>query len=183
MFQPKGFMTDRSPRDFDGQRQGGASIPAPILVNPNINFDNAERLCCRFHVDYDQPVALINDNSKKDFKMYRIGSRTDSQNPLNQDRLEYAVIDKDLYSPELNSTDSTPYKNLLTNDPDFSGAIGAIISTDVLCLRIKDKKEIIGRDGLTRKCHQHMTLWYLLPSLLNLVRRNVSMLTKIQKWI
>ena len=70
-----------------------------------------------------------------------------TQNPLNQDRLEYAVIDKDLYSPELNSTDSTPYKNLLTNDPDFSGAIGAIISTDVLCLRIKDKKEIIGRDG------------------------------------
>ena len=56
MYQPKGFMTDRRPRDFDGQRQGGASIPAPILVNPNINFDNAQRLSgADFIVDYDQP--------------------------------------------------------------------------------------------------------------------------------
>ena len=78
--------------------------------------------------------------------MYRIGSRTDSQNPLDQERLEYAVIEKDLYSDELNSTDNTPYKKLLDRNHDFKGAIGAIISTEFCALGLKIKK-IIGRDG------------------------------------
>ena len=36
LFQPKGFRTTPAPRDYDGQRERGPALPAPVLAfQPN----------------------------------------------------------------------------------------------------------------------------------------------------
>jgi DEAD/DEAH box helicase domain-containing protein len=119
LFQPKGFVTAfQKPRDYDGQRQRGGAISAPILAFvPNYEQEALSIGAAKIALTGNKPMALINDNNRNMFDFY---------NSFNT----VIVPDPALYrdAETLNLDDECTFFD--------SGAIGAVFTTDVLSLII-----------------------------------------------
>ena len=130
LFQPKGFVTAfQKPRDYDGHRQRGGTISAPILAFvPKYDQEALSIGAAKIALTGNKPMALINDNNGNMFEFY---------NSFN------TVIVPD---PAL-------YKDAKTLNIDGectlfdSGAIGAVFTTDVLSLIITSAQGV-GYQGV-----------------------------------
>jgi DEAD/DEAH box helicase domain-containing protein len=126
LFQPKGFITTYSPRDYGGLRNRGGSIGSPILAFMP-NYDSAIEIgAVKVALTGKKPIALINDNKGKMFEFHEQFNTV-------------VVPDKSLYKNENGPKVDTP--------PFNSGAIGAVFTTDVMSLLIKGDKNI-GYGGI-----------------------------------
>ena len=126
LFQPKGFRTTPAPRDYDGQRERGPALAAPVLAfQPNyesgIKFGSLKA-----SLTTGQPIALVNDNGGELFEFHR---QYDS----------LIVKDPSLYRDDY--LDKT-----IKGTPECSGAIGTVFRTDVLALVIRGAAQI-GSNG------------------------------------
>lgn len=116
LYQPKGFRTLSFPRDYDGLRQRGAAISAPVLAfQPD--YGRAVKVgSAEFTLSSEKPIALINDN----------------QGRLYDFRRDYDSVV--VTSPELYRDDSL--QKIMKGDVFDSGAIGAVFKTEILSLLI-----------------------------------------------
>ena len=127
LYQPKGFRTSYRPRDYDGQRQRGPVLPSPVMAFEPAYDEGFELGAARVALATGQPIALVNDNRGELFKFRR------HFNSL-------IVNDDELYR------DTPPYPNV-TAEPECLGAIGAVFTTDVLSMVIKDGAGV-GANGV-----------------------------------
>jgi DEAD/DEAH box helicase domain-containing protein len=116
LFQPNGFVTTLNPKDYDGQRQRGASITPPVLA---------------FFPDYDagiavgaasvaltekKPIALVNDNNGNMYDFY--------------EKFKTVLV------PEAGLYRDPPKDLECEGEPFDTGAIGAVFTTDVLSIAL-----------------------------------------------
>ena len=133
MYQPKGFRTTYSPKDYSEQRQRGPLLPPPsIAIKPE--FGDLSIGALKMVLSSDKPIALINDNKKNDFGFKKRGR-------------SYIVNDSELYREELTQSYLTTQYDT-SDEPDMIGAIGAIFNTDILSLKIESEKGDFGRNGI-----------------------------------
>ena len=127
LFQPKGFVTTFSPRDYDGQRQRGPAISPPILAfTPN--YESGLKVgAASLSLTNRKPIALVNDNEGRMFDFY-----TKFQSVI--------VPDSRLYR-------ARPQELDVKGDPIETGAIGAVFTTDVLSIALLDA-DGIGYNGV-----------------------------------
>lgn len=127
LYQPRGFRTDSSPRDYDGRRQRGPILPPPVMAFEPSYENSFELGAAHFALASEQPIALVNDNRGELFKFRRY------YNSL--------IVNEDhLYR------ETAPYSKL-EGDSECEGAIGAIFTTDVLTVLIKNAKGV-GANGV-----------------------------------
>lgn len=127
LYQPRGFRTTYRPRDYDGQRQRGPVLPSPVMAFEPAYDDGFELGAARVALASGQPIALVNDNLGELFKFRR------HYNSL-------IVNDDNLYR------DAPPFADL-SAEPECQGAIGAVFSTDVLSMVLKDAPGV-GANGV-----------------------------------
>jgi DEAD/DEAH box helicase domain-containing protein len=129
LFQPKGFRTVGSPRDYDGRRNRGPSILPPIMAFSPTYSDGVRLGAAQFALTSSSEIALINDNRGDMFEFFKSFGTV-------------VVKDERLYSEEA-------FKKI-DNEMELidTGAIGAVFSTDVLSLIITDLPSGIGNMGL-----------------------------------
>jgi DEAD/DEAH box helicase domain-containing protein len=118
VYQPQGFRTDYSARDFDDQAERG-----PLLAPPQLAFRDEERHAYRLARLTVMPrpgadVFTINDNQQRLFEMFRLGQTI-------------VVPDTALYSepPKLPTFDGPP---------DLQAAIGYAKRTDALIVSLEE---------------------------------------------
>ena len=128
LYQPKGFRTTGTPRDYDGQRQRGPVLPPPVLAFQPDYDSGLELGPARIALASDRPIALINDNRGELFEFKRY------HNSL-------VVTDESLYERP------PPWFSRVGDQPESRGAIGAVFQTDVLSLVI-DRAVGVGNNGL-----------------------------------
>lgn len=122
LYQPRGFRTTYKTRDFDDQRARGPNLPPPVLAfEPDPSSETTEG-AAKINLTSGEPIALINDNDQRLFQFYR-------------DRNTFITPDPALFPNGL------PWPVSPTQQPEFSGAIGAIFKTDVLTI---DMTELPG---------------------------------------
>ncbi len=127
LFEPKGFRTTYRPRDYDDRRARGPQLPQPAL-----GFSSKKD---PFWIGGLQvrpadkgPVVLVNDNNGGLFRFFK-------------DDHSVIVPDRGLYSNDARTPQATTSKTLVGE-----GAIGAIITTDVLEICFL-KGQNIGANG------------------------------------
>jgi DEAD/DEAH box helicase domain-containing protein len=120
LFQPKGFRTTRTPRDYDGLRQKGSAIASPVLAfQPS--YDSALKIgSADVSLSSNEPIALINDNSTKLFEF--------------KNDFESVVVT----SPELYRDDALD--KVIKGEVFGTGAIGAVFKTEILTLLVSRSK-------------------------------------------
>lgn len=131
LFQPLGFRTDFSPRDYDDQGERGAGTGLPELAwtpreDPPIAFEGMS-----VSVLPGASVYTINDNNGELFSLYK--------------------FDRTIVAPSLDLYSEPPHlpAGRFAGPPDYVGAIGAVKPTDVLILNL-DRVDLPGpRPGLT----------------------------------
>lgn len=123
LFQPKGFRTTYKVRDFDDQRARGPNLPPPVLAFEPDPTSEVEEGAARINLTSGEPIALINDNDQRLFQFYR-------------DRDTFIIPDPALFPNGL------PWPIAPTQQPELSGAIGAIFKTDVLTIDMTDMKGV-----------------------------------------
>lgn len=126
LFQPKGFITTMSPKDYDGQRQRGPTISPPKLAFEPDYSDPLVVGATNLVLTDRKPIALVNDNNGDMFEFYNWYGTV-------------VVPDEKLYRDE-----ASPKK---VGEPFENGAIGTVFTTDVLSLVIKSAKDI-GNGGV-----------------------------------
>lgn len=115
LFQPKGFRTTYKNRDYDDQRARGPNLPPPVLAfEPDKALARAEG-SAEINLTSGEPIALINDNNGQLFAFYR-------------DWDTMVVPDPSLYR------DGSPWPVPDGQQPEQTGALGAIFKTDVLTI-------------------------------------------------
>jgi len=126
LYQPKGFRTTSAPRDYDGLRQRGSAISAPVLAfQPD--YQHAMKVgAAEVTLSSEKPIALINDNQGR---LYEFKNDYDS------------VV---VTTPELYRDDSL--QRYIKGDVFGEGAIGAVFKTEILSLLISGAKTI-GNSG------------------------------------
>ena len=127
LFQPKGFRTTYKPRDYDDERTRGPRLPPPTLgFEPESESFQLGALSVRRASE--GPILLINDNDGQLFT-------------FRKDNHSVVVEDENLYSDEARLPEAT-------NAPVIvEGAIGAVISTDVMTVSIENTSDI-GAHGV-----------------------------------
>jgi DEAD/DEAH box helicase domain-containing protein len=127
LYQPKGFLAARRKKDYDGQRQRGPALSAPVRAFPQ-SFGNEGCGPMKIALSSGQ-VAVVNHNRGNFFDFY-------------QETFErVAVRDPSLYR------ENVPWDDAPGASPFAQGAIGAIFTTDVLSFFIEDAPGI-GRLGM-----------------------------------
>lgn len=127
LFQPKGFITTYTPRDYDGQRQRGPAISPPILAFTPDYEAGLKVGAALVSLTSRKPVALVNDNEGRLFDFY------EKYNSV-------IVPDRRLYREQLPELE-------VTGEPFETGAIGAVFTTDVLSLALLNGSGI-GHGGI-----------------------------------
>jgi DEAD/DEAH box helicase domain-containing protein len=127
LFQPKGFMTTFSPRDYDGQRQRGPAISPPILAFTPDYESGLKIGAASLSLTDRKPIALVNDNEGRMFDFF-------------EKYRSVIVPDARLYRDPLQELD-------VSGEPFESGAIGAVFTTDVLGVALLDANGI-GYNGV-----------------------------------
>jgi len=114
LYQPKGFMAHYRARDYDGQRSRGPALPPPVMAfEPG--YDEASA-CGPVRLAFKEgAVAIVNDNKGRFFEFH-------AKEPN-------MVVVKD---PSLYGDETIPAG--FADSPAGRGAIGAVLSTDVLSL-------------------------------------------------
>lgn len=114
LFQPKGFMAHYRARDYDGQRSRGPALPPPVMAfEPG--YDEASA-CGPVRLAFKEgAVAVVNDNKGRFFEFHK--------------KEPNMVVVKD---PSLYSDEAIPAG--FADSPAGRGAIGAVLSTDVVSL-------------------------------------------------
>ena len=115
LYQPKGFMAYHRPRDYDGQRSRGPALPPPVMAfEPS--YDEA-RACGPVRLAFKEgAVAVVNDNRGRFFDFHG--------------KAPNMVVVKD---PSIYQDERIP--GSFMDDPgSWRGAIGAVLSTDVMSL-------------------------------------------------
>jgi len=124
LFQPKGFVTTMTPRDYDGQRRRGPSIAPPVLAFAPDYQGGFDLGAASVALTEKKPIALVNDNNGRLFefrKWHRMVLVTD-------DRL-YRELP---YALEQAQRDS---------ESIGQGAIGAVFTTDVLSIALTNRRQ------------------------------------------
>ncbi|MEJ6791073.1 DEAD/DEAH box helicase [Brevundimonas sp. BR2-1] len=135
LFQPKGFRTTYKERDYDDMRARGPNLPPPVLAfEPDPAGARAEGGAV-INLTGGEPIALINDNNRQLFSLFR-------------DRDTLVVPDPLLFPNGL------PWKNQDTQTPEDTGAIGAIFKTDVLTIDMTALPGV-GHNGALDVRNQH----------------------------
>lgn len=113
LFQPKGFRTTYSARDYNDQRARGPNLPPPVLAFEPDSAAARRESASSVNLTSEEPIALINDNDRRLFEFFK-------------DRDTLVVPEPDLYEdgagPSLQPGQA----------PEARGAIGAVFKTDVL---------------------------------------------------
>lgn len=128
LYEPKGFRTTDRPRDFDDRRARGPQLPHPTLgFTPN----TAPYALGAMQVRPAQkgPVVLVNDNDGDLFRFY-------------QDSGSIAVLGNNVYSQDARLPFPAPTQQV------GEGAIGALITTDVLEVMALNCNEVGARGAL-----------------------------------
>lgn len=118
LYQPRGFMAHWKPRDYDGQRSRGPALPPPVMAfEPGYNEDQrCGPLLLAFR---EGAVAVVNDNRGRFFDFHR------------KEPGMVVVRDPSLYRDERIVEDYP--ENFIGR-----GAIGAVLTTDVLSCYFRD---------------------------------------------
>ena len=127
LYQPKGFRTTYRPRDYQDERARGPRLPPPTLGFKQSGHGQQISAIEVMPADFG-PIVLLNDNQGKQFKFKR-------------DNHSVVVTDEDLYS------DSAKPPKVEDQSDTIEGAIGAVISTDVMTITV-NKAEGIGANGI-----------------------------------
>ena len=127
LYQPKGFRTTYKPRDYQDERSRGPRLPPPTLGFEHSGKSQQIAAVEVMPADFG-PIVIINDNQGHRFRFTR-------------DNHSVVVTDVDLYS------DSAKPPKVEDHSETFEGAIGAVISTDVMTITI-NKAEGIGANGI-----------------------------------
>ena len=114
LYQPKGFIAFGFPRDYDGLRQRGPALPPPVMAFPATYNTDMRVGPLRMAIN-EGPIAVINDNAGRNFDFHR------------HNRAANLVIVKE---PSLYRDDSMV--SAIPDSPIGSGAVGAVLTTDVL---------------------------------------------------
>jgi DEAD/DEAH box helicase domain-containing protein len=114
LYQPKGFMAHYRFRDYDGQRSRGPALPPPVMAfEPGYDESSA---CGPVRLAFKEgAVAVVNDNKGRFFEFHK--------------KEPNMVVVKD---PSLYSDETIPAG--FADSPTGRGAIGAVLSTDVMSL-------------------------------------------------
>ncbi len=127
LYEPKGFRTTYRARDYEDQRARGPRLPGPCLgFTPD--QVNAFAIGCATVIPSSGEIVLANTNNGNFFSFYR-------------DSHSVVVTDTSLYSE-----DALPLPGA-SPQPFGTGAIGAVIYTDVLSLLIQNAPGI-GAHGV-----------------------------------
>jgi DEAD/DEAH box helicase domain-containing protein len=116
LYQPKGFMAHYRARDYDGQRSRGPALPPPVMAFEPV-YDE-DRACGPVRLAFREgAVAVVNDNKGRFFDFHR--------------KAPHMVVVKD---PSLYSDENIPkeLERFVDGQQAGRGAIGAVLSTDVL---------------------------------------------------
>ena len=117
LYIPKGFVTLPQPRDYNGLRQRGKAISAPLLAfEPD--FEAQQKIGgMGITVSSNQPIALVNDNegSLLEFKQHYDKVVVTSEN-LYRDASWTESVDSPVFA---------------------SGAIGTVFTTDVMSIAME----------------------------------------------
>lgn len=127
LFQPKGFLSDWRKKDYDGQRQRGPALPAPVRA-----FDQpfGNEGCGPLKIALgDGPVAVVNHNGGRLYEFFQ------------EEYERVSVREPSLYRQD------PPWPDDKGAVPFDKGAIGAIFMTDVLSCYFDDAPGV-GRKGL-----------------------------------
>ena len=129
-FQPKGFYAAKDSNEYDGQRQRGNAIKSPTLAfTPEYNQENKLNVL-QLALTENKPLALVNDNDGNNFNFVNVNY------PYNA----VLVTNEELYR-------NIPYEvNQVKDNEKFSGAIGAVFTTDVFSLIFSNMNEV-GNKG------------------------------------
>ena len=127
LYQPKGFMAAYYRKDYDGQRQRGPALPAPVRAFQQ-DFGNEGCGPMKLAQSFG-PIAVVNDNGGNYYEFHQ-----ESDNRV-------SVRDENLYR-ETSPWDATATPPLIDR-----GAIGAIFTTDVLSYFVHGASGI-GRQGM-----------------------------------
>lgn len=127
LYQPKGFLAAFYRKDYDGQRQRGPALPAPVRAFQQ-DFGNEGCGPMKLAQAFG-PIAVVNDNGGNYYEFHQ-----EADNRV-------SVRDDNLYR-EASPWDSTATPPLIDR-----GAIGAIFTTDVLSYFIHGAPGI-GRQGM-----------------------------------
>jgi DEAD/DEAH box helicase domain-containing protein len=133
LYQPKGFLAHYKPRDYDGQRNRGPTLPPPIQASEQ-DFESGPRLGPVKMAFRSGTIALVNDNRGKLFDF--------TQGSFN----EVIVRDESLYRDD----------RLFRGPPGeliATGAIGAVFATDVMAYYFVDSPGI-GAHGVLDMAEQ-----------------------------
>lgn len=127
LYQPKGFLAAYKRKDYDGQRQRGPSLSAPVRAFKQ-QFGNEG--CGPMKLGFSEgAVAVVNHNRGHFYEFY-------------QETFErVSVRDPALYRED------SPWDGAPAGQPFSIGAIGAIFTTDVLSFFL-DGAPGIGRQGM-----------------------------------
>jgi DEAD/DEAH box helicase domain-containing protein len=127
LFQPKGFVTAKKYKDYDGQRQRGSALSNPILAfTPD--YSSALKIgALEIALTEKKAIALINDNNGTKFDFYKNFNTV-------------VVKDAKLYREKIDEIKD------VGNQPFESGAIGAVFTTDVVSILISNAPEV-GNNG------------------------------------
>ena len=129
LYQPKGFLTDGAPRDYDGSRRRPASISPPVLAfDPNYKEGFLLGPALVAQIASDKPIALVNDNNGKYFSLHK--------------KFKTVVVnDAELYRGDHQS------EHDLRNETFTKGAIGAVFNTDVMVMQFNALPDV-GNKGI-----------------------------------
>jgi DEAD/DEAH box helicase domain-containing protein len=127
LYQPKGFLAAYSRKDYDGQRQRGPALPAPVRAFQQ-NFGNEGCGPMKLAQNFG-PIAVVNDNGGNYYEFHQ-----EAENRV-------SVRDENLYR------EASPWGATATPPLIDRGAIGAIFTTDVLSFFIYGAPDI-GRQGM-----------------------------------
>lgn len=127
LYQPKGFITTYNSRDYDDLRHRSGGISPPVLAfKPD--YENGRKLgAADLSLTDRKPIALINDNEGRMFDFHHHYGNV-------------AVGDSRLYGDGVKPPD-------VTGEPFTDGAIGAVITTDVLSITLRHGGNI-GNQGV-----------------------------------
>ncbi len=127
LYEPLGFRTDYSPRDYEDQAERGSFGSAPQITGLS-GFSGNRIRAALARTAPETPIYTINDNDGELFEMYRFDG---------------TVV---VPGPELYRDEPHLPRKPFERDPDFTGAIGAVKPSDVLVIEL-DQLDLLGGRG------------------------------------
>jgi DEAD/DEAH box helicase domain-containing protein len=132
LYQPKGFLVSRDAKPYEGDRQRGNPIKSPTLAFTPKYSENLKLNSTYIALTEKESLALVNDNEGNSFKFINSKYPVDS----------ILVINEEIY----NELPVEIYKEK-DNSEAFTGAIGAVFTTDILSILFKDMRGF-GNKGI-----------------------------------